>query len=307
MMRIERSVLAVPGSNWSMIQKGLASEADVAILDLEDAVAPDAKAEARGTVTRALQELDWQGKPRTFRMNALDTPFWYRDLVEIVEAAGDRLDLIVVPKVNRPEDVYAIDTLLTGIEAARGFGRAIGLEVQIETAEGLVNCERIATASRRIEAIIYGPGDYSASVRMPMESIGAMDQWDDVYPGHRYQYVMHRILVAGRAAGIRIIDGPFANFRDADGHRQSCLMGRSMGYDGKWCIHPAQIEVTNEIFSPTERDLAWAQRVLAAYEEANARGLGAVSVDNKMIDGANIRMAQVTIEQARVAGMIEPE
>ncbi|TVR68465.1 MAG: CoA ester lyase [Sphaerobacteraceae bacterium] len=304
-MRIQRSILSVPGSNWKMIQKGAASQADIALLDLEDAVAPDSKADARQVVIQAFTELDWGDKPRTFRMNALDTPYFYRDLIDIVEGARGTVDLIVVPKVNRPEDVYVVDTILTQIERGIGQERHIRLEAQIETAKGLINCEAIAESSDRLTSLIYGPGDYSASVQMPSTSIGVMDEWDAVYPGHRYQYVMHRILAAARAAGIRAIDGPFANFRDADGHRTSCLMARAMGYDGKWCIHPAQIEVTNELFSPSADDIDWAQRVIKAYEDANRNGLGAVELDNKMIDAANIRMAQATIDQARAAGLLE--
>jgi citrate lyase beta subunit len=303
-MRIERSVLSMPGSNWKMIQTGADSDADVALLDLEDAVTPDKKAEARDTVISAFTELDWRSKPRTFRMNALDTPYFYRDLIDIVEGSAGAVDLIIVPKVNRPEDVYVVDTLLTQIEAGLGMDRHIRLEAQIETAEGLVNCEAIASSSDRLESLIYGPGDYSASVRMPASSIGAMDEWDAVYPGHRYQYVMHRILTAARVAGIRAIDGPFANFRDEEGHRQSCMIARSMGYDGKWCIHPAQIPLTNELFAPSESELEWAQRVIAAYDEANQKGLGAVALDNKMIDAANIRMARNTVDLARAAGML---
>lgn len=302
-MAVQRSMLAVPGANWRMIEKALASAADTIFLDLEDAVAPDAKATGRETVIRALRELDWGSKPRIFRMNALDTPFFYRDLIDIVEAAGDRLDRIIVPKVNRPEDVYVVDTLLTQLEAHRGIRHRIGLEVQIETAEGVINCERIATASPRIAAIVYGPGDYSASVRMPSTAIGALDAWDAAYPGHRFQYVMHRILVAGRAAGILVIDGPFADFRDPEGCRRSAMIGRTLGYDGKWCIHPGQIDIINEVFSPTEEEVAWAERVIAAYEAATAEGRGAITLDNQMIDAASIRMAQTTLDLARAAGL----
>lgn len=306
-MKIERSVLSVPGSNWKMIQKGVDSKADVALLDLEDAVPPGIKAEARSVVVSAFTELSWGAKPRTFRMNGLDTPFFYRDLIDIVEQSNGAVDLIIIPKVNRPEDVYVVDTLLTQIEAGLGMDRRIRLEAQIETADGLVNCEAIARSSDRLVSLIYGPGDYSASVRMPSGSIGVMDEWDQLYPGHRYQYVMHRILAAARVAGIRAIDGPFGNFRDADGHRQSCLIARSMGYDGKWCIHPAQIDVTNEVFAPSADELEWAQRVIAAYEDANDKGLGVVALDEKMIDAANIRMAQVTVDLARAAGMLEEQ
>ena len=302
--RVERSELAVPASNWEMSEKAIASEADVVFLDLEDSVAPSEKVASRQNVIRAVRELDWGSKPTLFRMNALDTPFFYRDVIEIAEEVGDRLDLIMVPKVNRPEDVYVVETLLTQIEANKGFGRRIGLEVQIETAEGLINCDRIAKASSRIETIIYGPGDYTASVRIPSVSIGSMDEWDAAYGSHRFHYVMHRILVAGRAAGLRVMDGPFADFRDPEGYRRSCLMARSLGYDGKWCIHPSQVAIANEVFSPTEQEIAWARKVVEAYEVANREGRGAVAVDNKMIDAASIRMAEGTLEQARVAGML---
>ncbi len=296
--RLERSELAVPASNWAMVQKAVGSAADVVFLDLEDAVAPSEKAASRQHVIRAVRELAWEPKPRFFRMNALDTPFFYRDLVEIVEAVGDRLDLILVPKVNRPEDVYAVEVLLTQIEAAAGVTPPIGLEVQIETAAGLIACERIAAASPRIEAIVFGPGDYAASVRIPAVSIGTPDEWDAAYGGQRFHYVMHRILVAGRAASLRVIDGPFADYKDLDGFRRSCLMARALGFDGKWCIHPSQISVANDVFAPTEQELAWARRVLAAYELAEQEGRGAVAVDGTMIDAASIRMAQATLAQA---------
>lgn len=304
-MRIERSALSTPASNWSMIEKAVASDADVVLLDLEDAVAPDAKEGARKNIVRAVHELDWGSKPKTYRMNALDTPYFYRDIIDIVEQVAGELDLIIVPKVNKPEDVYVLDTLLTQIEAGQGAEKRVGLELQIETAEGLINCEQIARSSTRIEALVYGPGDYSASVQMPSTSIGASDEWDTAYPGHRYQYIMHRLLVAARAAGVRIIDGPYGNFRDLEGLRRAALVSRAMGYDGKWCIHPAQIPVVNEVFSPTEAELVFARRVVEAYEEANREGLGAITVDNRMVDAANIRMARTTIERARAAGLDE--
>ena len=303
--QIERSVLTIPGGTWRMIQKGLASEADMAILDLEDAVAPNAKAAGRETVIRALTELDWGTKPPAIRVNALDTPFFYRDLIEVVEAAGDRLDRVVVPKVNRPEDVYVVDTLLTQIEAARGFARRIRLEVQIETAEGLINCERIAAASPRIRAIVYGPGDFTASVHMPAVAIGAADDWNAAYPVHRFHYVMHRILVAGRAAGVQVIDGPVADFRDLEAFRQSATGAWALGYDGKWCIHPSQIPIANEVFVPTSEELAWARRVVDAYAAAEQEGQGSIAVDGKMIDAASIKMAESALARARAAGMTE--
>ncbi len=304
-MRLERSELAVPASNWRMIEKAAQSDADLAFLDLEDSVAPDSKAVARDNVIRAFAELDWHGKPRVFRMNALDTPFFYRDLIEIVEHCPGMVDMVLVPKVNCPEDIYVIDTLLTQIESVAGQSVPVGLEVLIETADGLINCEAIATASPRVESIVFGPGDYTASLRIPSVSIGTPDEWDAAYPGHRFHYPMHRLLVAGRAAGIRVIDGPFADFRNSDGFRAACLLARSLGFDGKMCIHPSQISVANEVFSPSQHEIDWATRVVNEYERATREGRGAITVDNKMIDVASIRMAETTIERARAARIVE--
>jgi citrate lyase subunit beta/citryl-CoA lyase len=278
-----------------MIEKASASGVDVALLDLEDAVAPAEKSGARATVATGLREREWGRTRAAFRVNALDTPFFYRDLIEVIETAGEAVSLIVLPKANRPEDVYVVDTLLSQLEAALGLQARIGLEVQIETAEGLVNCERIAVASARIEAITFGPGDFAASAGMPAAQIGMPDEWDAAYPGHRWHYAMSRIVVAARAAGVRAIDGPYADFRDLDGLRRSWLIARALGFDGKWCIHPAQIPIVNEVFSPSEEEIAWARRVIAAHKEAAARGSGAVALDGKMIDGANIRMAERTL------------
>lgn len=299
MIRSERSELAVPGSNPRMIEKALASDADVAFLDLEDAVAPSEKVSARAQVIAAVRDGDWGGKPPAFRINALDTHFCYRDLIDVVEAAGDRLELIVVPKVQRPEDVYMVATLLDQIESAVGIRHRIGLEVQIESAEGLINCERIAVASPRVEAIIFGPGDFAATVAMPQSRIGVPDEWDDLYSGHRWHYTMSRIVVAGRAAGIRVIDGPYADFRDEPGFRRSCQVSRALGFDGKWCIHPAQIAIANEVFAPSVAEATWAKQVVETYQQAQATGLGAIAIDGKMIDAASIRMAERTLTIAR--------
>jgi citrate lyase subunit beta/citryl-CoA lyase len=280
-----------------MVEKALASEADAVFLDLEDAVAPDDKAGARGDVVGALKELDWRGRPKLFRANALDTPYFYRDLIEVVEHAGDALDAVMIPKVDRPEDLHAVSVLLSGLELATKLD--VGktrLEAQIESAEGLTNADEIARATPRLEALHFGPGDFAASVRMPQTSIGTMDEWDDAYPGHRFHYAMQRIVVAARAAGVRVLDGPVADYGDEEGLRNSSRLARSLGFDGKWCIHPAQIPIVNEAFSPTEKEVEWAEKVVAAYEEANAAGSGSVSVDGQMVDAASIRMAQNTLD-----------
>jgi len=295
-MRAVRSLLAVPATRRKMAQKALASDADAVFLDLEDAVAPDSKAAARGDVVSALKELDWRGRPRLYRANALDTPYFYGDLIGVVEEAGNSLDAVMVPKVNRPEDLYAVSILLSQLELAMDLERGrIKIEAQIESAEGLANVDSIARATDRLEALHFGPGDFAASVSMPQASIGVMDEWDEAYPGHRFHYAMQHIVVAARAARVRALDGPVADYGDEEGLRRSCLIARSLGFDGKWCIHPAQIELVNEVFSPTEKEVDWAKKVVAAYEEANAEGSGSVSVDGQMVDAASIKLARNTL------------
>ena len=297
--RAERSVLATPGSNPRMIAKALASDADVVMIDLEDAVALDAKAAARSTVAEALREGDWRSRPRTFRINALDTRWFVHDLVEVIEGAHGRVDLIVVPKVGRPQDVHVVATILASLEVAAGVQHAIGLETQIENAAGLAQCEAIAAASPRVEALVFGPGDYAASIRMPLAAIGMPDRWDTDYPGHRWDYPLQRILVAARAAGVRAVDGPYADFRDHDGFRRSCLMSRALGYDGKWCIHPDQVPIANEVFTADETELSWAREVLSANAEAERDGRGSFSLNGQMVDAATLRMARATLARAQ--------
>ena len=304
-MRVFRSVLAVPASKWNMVQRGPSLGADLFFLDLEDAVAPNEKASSRENVIRALKELNWGGRPTFYRMNSLDTPYFYRDVIEVVEEAGDLLDMILVPKVECPEDLHALDILLTSVELNTGLQRGkIKLEAQIESASGLINVESIARATERLEALVLGPGDYAASVRMPQTSIGTMDEWDEVYPGHRFHYAMHRVVIAARAAGLRAVDGPVADYRDEEGLRKSCLVARSLGFDGKWCIHPGQVGTVNEVFSPTEREVEWAKKVVSAYEDANAVGSGAIGVGGQMVDAASVKMAHNTLDLARGAGMV---
>ena len=298
-------MLAVPASKWNMVQRGPSLGADLFFLDLEDAVAPNEKASSRENVIRALKELNWGGRPTFYRMNSLDTPYFYRDVIEVVEEAGDLLDMILVPKVECPEDLHALDILLTSVELNTGLQRGkIKLEAQIESASGLINVEAIARATERLEALVLGPGDYAASVRMPQTSIGTMDEWDEVYPGHRFHYAMHRVVIAARAAGLRAVDGPVADYRDEEGLRKSCLVARSLGFDGKWCIHPGQVGTVNEVFSPTEREVEWAKKVVSAYEDANAVGSGAIGVGGQMVDAASVKMAHNTLDLARGAGMV---
>ena len=295
MTRLTRSMLFVPAARWSMIEKAAASGADAVCLDLEDSVPVAEKAAARGNCVRAFREIDFRGSIRMLRINGLDTPFAYRDLIDIIEAAGDAIDLIMLPKAGRPADVLFVETLLRQMGAER-----IGIEAQIETAAGFLGAREIAASSPRLEALIFGPGDYAASMGMPSASIGEADEHDAAYPGHRWHAAMHTVVAAARAHGLRAMDGPYAAFRDAEGFARSCRIARALGFDGKQCIHPAQIDAANAIFSPAAEEVARAERVVAAYEAAAAEGRGAVSLDGRMIDAANLRMARVTLEKHKL-------
>jgi citrate lyase subunit beta/citryl-CoA lyase len=296
MTRLTRSMLFVPAARWSMIEKAAASAADAVCLDLEDAVPVEEKAAARTNCVRAFRELDFGGRVRMFRINGLDTPFAYRDLIEVVEAAADAIDLVMLPKAGRPHDVAFVETLLRQMGADR-----IGIEAQIETAAGFLYAREIAESSERLEALIFGPGDYSASMQMPSASIGEEDAHDAAYPGHRWHAVMHTIVAAARANGLRAMDGPYAAFRDEAGFERSCRIARALGFDGKQCIHPAQLEAANALFAPAAAEVAHAERVVAAYEAATAEGRGTAALDGRMIDAANIRMARVVLEKAKKA------
>lgn len=295
-------MLFVPGARREMIEKAARSPADAVCLDLEDAVPVEDKPAARGVVIQALRELDFAQSRivRMVRINGLDTPFAYRDLVEVVEGAGDRIDLIMLPKAGAAEDVLFVHRLLGGIEQYRGFSRPIGIEAQIETAAGFLAIREIARSSPRLEALIFGPGDYAASMRMPSASIGEPDAHDAAYPGHRWHAVMHTIVAAARAYGLRAMDGPYAAFRDRQGFERSCAVARAMGFDGKQCIHPAQIETVNAAFSPSPEEVAQAEETVRAYQEAVSAGRGAASLHGRMIDAANLRMARVVLHRHQV-------
>ncbi|MFN8675746.1 MAG: CoA ester lyase [Thermomicrobiales bacterium] len=296
-VRATRSVLATPGSNPRMIAKALASEADVVMIDLEDAVAPAEKVAARDIVAAALRDGDWRGRPRTFRINALDTPWFARDLVTVYDLAEGEIDLIVLPKASGPGDVQTVSTILASLESPARQDPIL-LDVQIESAAGLAYCEAIAACDARVASLVFGPGDFAASVRMPLTAIGMPDTWDNVYPGHRWDYALQRILVAARAASVLAIDGPYADFRDLEGFHRSCLAARALGYDGKWCIHPAQVPVANEVFSATPEEIAWAEEVLAANAAAEAEGRGSFAMHGQMVDAATLRMAAARLARA---------
>ncbi len=298
--RLQRSELAVPGSNPRMIEKALACDADYVFLDLEDAVAPDDKLQARKNIIEALNTLDWKnsGKTVSVRINGLDTHYMYRDVVDVVEQAGRHLDTILVPKVGVPDDLYTVDVMVSQIEEAKGIGHRIGLEALIETALGMANVERIAASPcARLEALHFGVADYAASNRARTVNIGGLNP---DYPGDQWHAAITRMTVACRAWGLRPIDGPFGDFNDAEGYTLAARRAAALGVEGKWAIHPSQIALANEVFSPPEAELNKARRILEELGKAAAEGRGAASLDGKMIDAASARMAENVVKMAEV-------
>lgn len=289
--RVQRSELAVPGSNPAMIEKAARSDADYVFLDIEDAVAPPDKEAARRNIIEALNGIDWRaaGKVVSVRINGLDTHYMYRDVVDVMEQAGDKLDTILVPKVGVPEDLYAVEMLVSQIETAKGYTNKVGLEALIETALGMANVEAIAAFPGRLEALHFGVADYAASVRKRTVNIGG--QSPD-YPFDMWHSALTRMTVACRAYGLRPIDGPFGDFSDTEGYFEAARRAASLGIEGKWAIHPSQIAPANEVFSPAPSEVDRAQRIIAALKEAEAKGRGAASLDGKMIDAASERMAR---------------
>ena len=298
--RLERSHLYVPASSWAMIEKAARSDADAVVLDLEDAVAVDEKASSRANVIRAFRELNFGPRLRIYRINGLDTPFAYRDLVEVTEAAGDHIDLVMLPKANAARDVQFVETLLSQIEAAQGLSRMIGIEAQIETAQGVLNVREVAQASPRLETLIFGSGDFAASAGMPLENIGERGVYDEGYPGHRWHHVMQSVVLAARAHGLRCLDGPFAGLKAPDDLARAARIARGLGFSGKQCIHPNQLAVVNAAFSPAAEEVRHAEGVVAALDAAGQAGRGAVTHNGRMVDAANIRMAQDTLLRHRL-------
>jgi citrate lyase subunit beta/citryl-CoA lyase len=294
-------MLFVPGSRPAMVPKAAASEADAVCLDLEDSVLPDDKAAARVNIVRALNEVDFGRRLRMVRINSLDSEFADRDLMEIMELAGDRVDLVMVPKVASAADIALVDDILTRIEQARGSERCVGIEAQIESAAGFLYVREIASASPRLESLIFGPGDFAASMQMPASSIGEFDEHDAAYPGHRYHAVMLTIVAAARANGLRCMDGPYAGYKDTAGLVRACQIACALGFDGKQCIHPAQLPTVNAAFSPSEEDVARASALVKSYEAAVADGRGAGTHEGRMIDAASLRMAQVILRRHELA------
>jgi len=299
-----RSCLAVPGSNPKMLDKAQGLPVDQVFLDLEDAVAPLAKPDARKNIVAALTDGDWTGKARVVRVNDLTTPWTYQDVIELVEGAGADLDAIMLPKVQEAAHVQWLDLTLTQLEKALGLPvGGIGIEAQIENARGLVNVDAIAAASPRVETIIFGPADFMASINMRSLAVGALIP---DYPGDPYHYILMRILMAARTHDLQAIDGPFLQIRDLDGFREVAKRSAALGFDGKWVLHPGQIDAANEVYSPAQADYDHAELILDAYgyytSEAGGK-LGAVMLGDEMIDEASRKMALVIAAKGRAAGL----
>jgi citrate lyase subunit beta/citryl-CoA lyase len=300
-MRLRRSELATPASSVKMIQKAAASAADLVFLDLEDAVAPAQKVAARDNVIRALNELDWGTKLRAVRVNGAHTEWAYADTIAVVEGAGKNLDLLILPKVKAPRDVWFFETLLAQLERKLRLDKRIGLEVLIEETEGLAHVEEIAACSPRLEALILGFGDLAASQGVRLGGLGA---GSERYPGDLWHYGRARMIVAARASGVDPIDGPFANFHDPDGYRREAMWASTLGCVGKWAIHPSQVELANDVFAPTEKEIATARAMVDAYRAAESGGEGAQGVGGMLIDAATARIFEAVLERARLTGRL---
>ena len=289
--RLQRSELAVPGSSPQMFEKALNSASDYVFLDLEDAVSPNDKITARQNVIKALNEMNWRenGKTISVRINSLDTHYMYRDLVELVEEAGENIDTILVPKAGTMSDVYMVDCMLTQIETNKKIKNKIGIECLIETALGMSNIKEIAKSSERLEALHFGVADYAASLRARTVVIGGLNP---DYPGDQWHHGLSELVMTCRAYGLRAIDGPFGDFNDPDAYIKSAKRAAAIGIEGKWAIHPSQIDLANKVFSPPDTEVNKAKRILEELEKAAKEGKGAAQLDGRMIDAASARMAE---------------
>jgi malyl-CoA/(S)-citramalyl-CoA lyase len=304
--RPNRCQLFGPGSNTKLFKKMAASAADVINLDLEDSVAPSDKDQARANIIAASHDIDWNTKHLSVRINSLDTPYWYRDVVDLLEQGSDRVDQIMIPKVGNPADVYAVDALVTAIEAAKGRGKPVAFEVIIESAAGLVNVNEIAAASPRLEAMSLGAADYAASMGMQTTGIGGTQHSYYMLHGETRHYAdpwhwaQTAIVAACRTHGILPVDGPFGDFSDDEGFRAQSRRSATLGMVGKWAIHPRQIALANEVFTPSDDAVAEAREILAAMDDAKAAGAGATVYKGRLVDIASIKQAEVIVKQAEM-------
>jgi citrate lyase subunit beta/citryl-CoA lyase len=304
--RLRRSELSTPGTREKMIAKAAQSDADLVFLDLEDAVAPSEKEKARANIVAGLNTHDWGKRTKAYRINGVHTPWCHGDLIEVIVRAGGNLDVVIIPKVKSPRDVWFVDDMLTQLEQRAGLAAGrIGIEVLIEETEALACVEDIAACSPRLEALILGVGDLSASQGIRAAHIGVDDALG--YPGDMWHYARNRMIVAARANGLDAIDGPYGDFGNPDGYRRAAAWATTLGAVGKWCIHPSQVALANEVFAPTDPEIAQAAKIIQAVRDAEAQGHGAAQLDGMMIDAATTRVFQVVIDRAIQCGMDVPD
>jgi len=298
-LKPRRSILSVPGHVKKMHEKAFNSNSDVVMFDLEDSVPPNEKKRARGIVNASLEEFDWSGKIVSIRINQSETPFAYKDIVEIVEANGKVIDSLVLPKVDSEKDIHFVERLIGSIELNSGISKKIGLEASIESAAGLENISRIAKADPRLESLVFGIADYSSSIGLELSSdSGHGENEEDIYPGHRWHFELSRIVMSANANNLSAIDAPYGNFRDPEGLRRSAKLSAALGFDGKWAIHPDQIEIINQIYTPSSESIERAKKIIEAYNRVKSEGKGAVELEGKMIDQATIRLAEKTLARS---------
>lgn len=304
--RLNRCQLFGPGSRDSLFPKMAKSDADVINLDLEDSVAPDDKGQARRNIVQAIGDVDWGDKTLSVRINGLDTPYWYRDVVDLLEQASDRLDQIMIPKAGNASDIYAVDALVTAVEKAKGRKKPIKFEVIIESAAGICHVEEIAAASPRMEAISLGAADFAASMGMATTGIGGtqesyyMHHGGQKYWSDPWHWAQAKIVAACRTHGVLPVDGPFGDFSDSEGFKAQALRSATLGMVGKWAIHPSQVALANEVFSPSEAAVTEAREILAAMDEAKKSGAGATVYKGRLVDIASIKQAEVIVRQAEL-------
>jgi malyl-CoA/(S)-citramalyl-CoA lyase len=299
-MKMRRTILSVPGNVEKMHKKAENSNADVIMFDLEDSVSINQKDVARELIVKSINEFDFSDKIISFRINICESGFAYRDILYVVENCENKIDSLVIPKVNDEKDIHFVDKLLSGIEQNLNLSKPISIEASIETAKGLMNIEKIAVSSERLISLVFGIADYSASVGAKNVSIsGHGENEEQHYPGHRWHYPLSRIVMTAKANNLLAIDAPFGNFRDIEGLKKSASISRALGMSGKWAIHPDQIDIINQVFTPDDEEIMLAEKIIDAYEAANREGRGSVAVDGRMIDNATLNLAQITIEMTK--------
>lgn len=304
-MKPVRSMISVPGHIQAMHVKAAKSHADVVMLDLEDSVPPDQKANARATAIKSLADIDWGRKTVAVRVNASDTRFAYKDVIHVVEAAGPIIDILVIPKVNSLKEIHFFSGLLDGIQMEKNMAQDIRIQASIETAQGLEAVSAIAGASQRLHSLVFGIADYSASIGVGLTSVSGHGESDDeLYPGHRWHYPISKMVAAAKANTLLAIDATHGDFKDLDGLRRSAAMARAIGCDGKWVIHPAQVDTVNQVFTPSEQEIARARSIIEAVGAAENSGKGAIAIEGKMVDQATVRLARLLWEKASHLGLV---